>query len=550
MFLSQSGNPGHQIKQEFSGPQFQQPQPPQQRSIQSVLIANRGEIAVRIARTCQQLGIKAIAVYANPDKDAMHVREADEAWPLAGETLAETYLNAEQLIKIALRAGAQAIHPGYGFLSERAGFARAVQAAGIIWVGPSPESMALMADKSSAKTCMQEAGVPTLPDMLLRAAELTDDEGALHLPETLQAQAARFVGFPLLVKATAGGGGKGMRLVTSAETLHAQVMQAMSEARNAFGLGDVILEKYLPSARHIEVQLIGDAHGNVLHLHERECSLQRRHQKILEESPSTALRPGQREALFRAAVAAGKAVQYLGAGTVEFLFDDATGAFYFLEMNTRLQVEHPVTEWRTALDLVALQLIAASGEPLPLAQTDVIVQGHAIECRIYAEAFSELAQGFLPSTGTLAVFQAPNAPFMRLDSGVEAGDAVSINYDPQLAKLSVFAPTRKLALARMHWALSRLAILGVETNTAFLRQLILTPEVQANAVHTQWLTPQKMAELSPPNHVAQASEADYAQAISLAAAASVMGVSANAGPAMQQGSVTVNTDPYSPWQTI
>jgi 3-methylcrotonyl-CoA carboxylase alpha subunit len=443
-----------------------------------VLIANRGEIAVRVMAACQELGIRAIAVHSEADRDALHVRRADEAHLIGPAPAAESYLSIPAVLAAARASGAQAIHPGYGFLSENAEFAQACADAGFTFIGPPPEAMRLMGSKIAAKRAVEAAGVPTVPGYM----------GPARDAKTLL-QEARRVGFPLLIKASAGGGGKGMRVVGSAGEFPDALESARREARAAFGDESVFLEKLVVAPRHVEFQILADGFGNVIHLGERECSIQRRHQKVLEESPSVALSPRLREEMGAAAVAAARAAGYVNTGTCEFLLTDA-GAYYFLEMNTRLQVEHPVTELVTGLDLVHLQLRIASGERLPLAQRDVSARGHAIEVRLYAE---DPARAYLPSTGTVAAFAPPVAPGVRLDSGVEAGDLVGVHYDPLLAKLIVHAPDRTAAVARLRWALDHWAVLGVGTNLGLLRAIAAAPDFAAGRVHIDWLEQSHLA---------------------------------------------------------
>jgi len=421
--------------------------------ITRLLIANRGEIARRIMRTAREMGIATVAVYADSDASAPFAREADEAVALRGATSVETYLDIAKVLEAARRTGADAVHPGYGFLSENAGFARAVIGAGLVWVGPRPEAMAAMGDKLAAKKLMTEARVPTLP-----AVEVTGGTG-----EEDRAR-AREMGYPLLVKASGGGGGKGMRVVGSEADLAEAVAGARREAAGAFGNDTVFLERYLQTARHVEVQVFGDRHGSVVHCFERECSIQRRHQKIIEEAPSPAVDAGLRLKLGQAAVAAGKAIGYDNAGTVEFLLDNQQ-KFYFLEMNTRLQVEHPVTEEITGLDLVREQIRVAEGDPLSFRQEDLRINGHAIEARIYAE---DPANDFLPATGRLAAWDPDPALPARFESGPETGSEVSVHFDPMLAKVIVHARTRVEAALRLANVLERLRLHGVTTNRDFL----------------------------------------------------------------------------------
>jgi propionyl-CoA carboxylase alpha chain len=420
--------------------------------ITKLLIAGRGEIARRIMRTAREMGIATVAVYADPDSRAPHVGDADEAIALRGATSVETYLDIAKIIDAARRTGANGVHPGYGFLAENAEFAQAVIDAGLIWVGPRPEAIAMMGDKLTAKKLMTEAGVPTLP-----AVEVTVDIDGLGTQ-------ANEVGYPLIVKAAGGGGGKGMRVVTAAEYLADAVAGARREAAASFGNDTMFLERFLETSRHIEVQVFGDKHGTVLHCFERECSIQRRHQKIIEEAPSPAVDAELRRKLGEAAIAAGKVISYDNAGTVEFMLD-AEGNFYFLEMNTRLQVEHPVTEEITGLDLVREQIRVAEGDPLSFGQDDLLTNGHAIEARLYAE---DPATEFLPSTGILIAWEPDPGLPARFESGVETGSEVSPYFDPMLAKVIVHAPDRAEAALRLANVLERLRIHGVTSNRDFL----------------------------------------------------------------------------------
>jgi 3-methylcrotonyl-CoA carboxylase alpha subunit len=488
-----------------------------------VLIANRGEIAVRIAHTLQMLGCSVVAVFSDPDRRAPHVAAADEAYALDGTTPGETYLSTEKLIKIATRAGVDAIHPGYGFLSENAAFAQACADQHIRFIGPTPDVIRAMGDKIIAKQTMQAANVPVVPGWTGAADAALDD---------LQ-RAADDIGYPVLLKAAAGGGGKGMRIIPDAAALPAALEAARREADKAFGDARVFLEKYITEPRHVEFQIFGDTHGNVVHLFERECSIQRRYQKIIEESPSPALDTALREEMGAAAVAAARALRYTNAGTVEFIVD-AAGAYYFLEVNTRLQVEHPVTELVTQHDLVKAQIDVATGEALPFTQRDLRQTGHAIECRIYAE---DPARGFLPATGRLVHFQPPQAPFVRVDSGVREGDEVTVHYDPLLAKLIVWGRTREEAVDRTEWALQHFAIVGVTTNLSFLERIIMHPAFRAGALHTHFLEEHRIEPTRPggtPN-------------IALAAAAVTLQADAAARMAAQPAG-PVPVDPQSPWR--
>jgi 3-methylcrotonyl-CoA carboxylase alpha subunit len=438
-----------------------------------ILIANRGEIACRVIRTCRRLGIRTVAVYSEADADAQHVRQADEAYLIGGPRPADSYLRGDAVIAAAKEAGAEAIHPGYGFLSENADFADAVAAAGLVFIGPSGASMRKMGSKAGAKELMAAAGVPVVPGYT----------GEDQSPNTLAREAAR-IGFPLMIKAAHGGGGKGMRVVHRLEDFIAQLESCQREAANAFGRDRVLLERYVASPRHIEIQVFADAHGHTLHLNERECSAQRRYQKVLEESPSPFLTPALRAAMGDAAVKAAQAIDYVNAGTVEFIVDP-DGQFYFMEINTRLQVEHPVTELVTGLDLVEWQLRVAASEALPLAQEDIRQQGHAIEVRLYAE---DPEAGFLPGSGRLERLALPEAsPGVRIDAGVVEGDTVTIFYDPMIAKLIVHGADRMGALARLRDALARCDIAGPKSNIAFLERLVRHPAVTGGWIDTGYL---------------------------------------------------------------
>ncbi|KAF1724360.1 acetyl-CoA carboxylase biotin carboxylase subunit [Pseudoxanthomonas japonensis] len=438
-----------------------------------ILIANRGEIACRVIRTCRRLGIRTVAVYSEADADAQHVRQADEAVLIGGPRPAESYLRGDAILDAAKKTGAQAIHPGYGFLSENTDFADAVAAAGMVFIGPSGTSMRKMGSKAGAKELMAAAGVPVVPGYT----------GEDQSPNTLSREAAR-IGFPLMIKAAHGGGGKGMRVVHRLEDFIAQLESCQREAANAFGRDRVLLERYVQSPRHIEIQVFADTHGHTLHLNERECSAQRRYQKVLEESPSPFLTPALRMAMGDAAVKAAQAIDYANAGTVEFIVDP-DGQFYFMEINTRLQVEHPVTEMVTGLDLVEWQLRVAAGEPLPLAQEAIVQRGHAIEVRLYAE---DPEAGFLPGSGRLEslVLPAPSAR-VRLDAGVIEGDTVTIFYDPMIAKLIVWGEDRPTALARLRDALADCDIVGPKSNIGFLEQLARHPAVVEGRIDTGYL---------------------------------------------------------------
>jgi acetyl-CoA carboxylase biotin carboxylase subunit len=436
-----------------------------------ILIANRGEIAIRIMRACKELGIRTVTVYSDADKNSMHAQFADEAIHI------ESYLNADILIRAALSSQADAIHPGYGFLSENASFAGMVDSAHLTFIGPSADSIRAMGDKAESKIRMKEAGVPTIP-----GAEGLESFSDFE-------KAANEIGYPILVKASAGGGGKGMRIVWDPNDLPEEIDSARREALHAFGDDRLLIEKYLAEAHHIEFQVFGDKHGHLVHLFERECSVQRRHQKIIEETPSPLLTPELRKQMGEAAVKAAQAVNYYNAGTIEFIFDPRPSTFdvqpfYFLEMNTRLQVEHPVTELTTGLDLVQWQIRVAAGEHFPYQQSQLSQRGHAIECRIYAE---DPANGFLPSTGKLLQYIEPRGPGIRVDSGFRTGDTVTHFYDPMLAKLIVHAENRDAAIKKMQSALREFVVHGVVTNIDFLQDVLSHPDFAEGKVSTSWV---------------------------------------------------------------
>ena len=437
-----------------------------------VLIANRGEIALRIVRACRELGVRAVAVYSDADAGAPHVREADEAVRIGPPPASESYLRGDELIAVAKRTGAQAIHPGYGFLAEREPFARAVRDAKLTFIGPPPEAIAAMGSKTAARTLAIGAGVPVVPGT---TTPLRDASEAAKLAEGF--------GYPVLLKAAAGGGGKGMRVVRAASELEAALESARREAKNAFGDDAVYIEKYIAGPRHVEIQILGDAHGNMISLGERECSVQRRHQKMIEEAPSVAVDPELRRLMGQTAVRAAQAAGYVNAGTCEFLLDQDR-KFYFLEMNTRLQVEHPVTESVMGIDIVQWQLRIAAGEKLPFAQRDFTPRGWSMECRITSE---DPSNGFLPSTGRIEYLRLPGGPGVRWDGGIGIGSEVGLHYDPMLAKLVVHAPTRDAAIARMHRALLELTVEGVETSRDFHLRVMEDDEFRRGAIDIQWL---------------------------------------------------------------
>jgi acetyl-CoA carboxylase, biotin carboxylase subunit len=441
-------------------------------TLKKVLVANRGEIALRIIRACRELGIPTVAVHSDVDAAAPHVRAADEAVQIGSAASSDSYLRGDRIIEAAQRTGANAIHPGYGFLAEREWFARAVRDAGLTFVGPPAEAIAAMGSKTAARTLAIAAGVPVVPGTT----------EALRDADDAKAVAAKF-GYPVLLKAAAGGGGKGMRVVHAPEELSAALDAARREAKNAFGDDAVYVEKYITGPRHVEIQILADAHGTVLSLGERECSVQRRHQKMIEEAPSVAVSDALRAEMGATAVRAARSAGYVNAGTCEFLLD-REGQFYFLEMNTRLQVEHPVTELVTGIDIVQWQLRVAAGERLPFRQEEIRPRGWALECRITSE---DPANGFLPSTGRISHLQLPAGPGVRWDGGVEIGSEIGLHYDPMLAKLITWAPTRLEAIERMHRALLELTVEGVETSRDFHLRVMEDDEFRRGDIEIQWL---------------------------------------------------------------
>lgn len=481
-----------------------------------ILIANRGEIASRIIRTAKRMGIQCVAVYSDADRTSGYVEEADEAWYLGGASPEASYINGDRILEIAQKSGAQAIHPGYGFLSENPEFAEKCGKRGLVFIGPPVAAIELMGSKSAAKFIMAEANVPLVPGY----------HGAQQDNDTFRQEAER-IGYPVLIKASAGGGGKGMRIVTQAEDLEEALQSARREASSAFGNDKLLLEKYLPNPRHVEIQIFCDQHGNGVYLFERDCSVQRRHQKVVEEAPAPVLSDRLRAAMGEAALNCARAIQYVGAGTVEFLVD-RQDHFYFMEMNTRLQVEHPVTEMITGQDLVEWQLRVASGEPLPLAQSDLRINGHAIEARIYAEVPE---QDFLPSAGRIQYLKPPvQNPHVRLDIGVQTGDEVGVYYDPMIGKLIVWDEDRPRAIQRMKTALADFAIAGLKTNIPFLHRLFSHRAFQQGLVTTGFIEQNRRLLLASPTRLPV-----EIQLIAVAAAT--------------QGSrpQPSDSDPYSPW---
>jgi 3-methylcrotonyl-CoA carboxylase alpha subunit len=489
-----------------------------------ILIANRGEIACRVMRTARRMGVRAVAVYSDADRDARHVRLADEARRIGPPPARESYLCIEAILAAARDTGAQAIHPGYGFLSENEDFARACAKAGLVFIGPTPEAIAAMGDKSAAKRLMEKAGVPLVPGYH------GEEQDVARL-----AKEAERIGYPVLIKASAGGGGKGMRIVRSGSEFTAALEGAQREAKSAFGDARVLIERYLERPRHIEVQVFGDTHGGLVYLFERDCSVQRRHQKVLEEAPAPGMSEKRRKEMGEAAVAAARAVKYVGAGTVEFIAEQ-DGRFYFMEMNTRLQVEHPVTEMITGLDLVEWQLRVAAGEPLPRAQKDLAIRGHAIEARLYAE---DPAREFLPQTGRLAHLRFPaDAADLRTDTGVEGGAAITPHYDPMIAKLIAWGADRRAACARLAAALDEVEIAGLRTNVEFLARTVRSRAFAAAELDTG-LIERNRAELLPPR------AALPAETLAAAACAELF---AEEDAARRRAAAS--GDPHSPWHRV
>lgn len=485
-----------------------------------VLVANRGEIAVRVIRACREMGIASVAVYSEADAHAPHVREADEAVLIGPAPSSESYLKGERIVEVALATGAQAIHPGYGFLSEREWFARLVQDRGLTWIGPPPAAIAAMGSKTEARRLVAAAGVPVVPGT---SDGVRDDADARVIAERL--------GYPILLKAAAGGGGKGMRVVREPRALTGALEAARREARQAFGDDAVYVEKYIEGPRHVEVQVLGDRHGTIVSLGERECSIQRRHQKMIEEAPSVAVTPELRRQLGETAVAAARAAGYENAGTCEFLLD-REGRFWFLEMNTRLQVEHPVTELVTGIDLVQWQIRVAAGEPLVLPEP-IEPRGWAIECRLTSE---DPAHGFLPSTGRIDYLHLPAGPGVRWDGGVDIGSTVGLHYDPLLGKLIVWGRTRDEAIARMHRALRELRVVGVETSREFHLRVMEDEEFRRGDIGIQWLEQRLDSLVGPPAPAADRRVAAVAAALLADRARSTL-----AGPRRANGAPAATT---------
>ncbi len=490
-----------------------------------ILVANRGEIAVRVIRACREMGIQSVAVYSDVDRAALHVRKADEAYPLGPAAAAESYLNIEKILAAAKHSGVDAIHPGYGFLSENSRFAHACAEAGIKFIGPTAAAMEMMGSKTRARQNMDKAGIPFVPGTS-RGVESPEEAAAV----------ADKIGYPVMLKAAAGGGGKGMRLVHGAEELRPALESAQSEAQRAFGDSEVYIEKAILNPRHIEMQVLADEHGNIVYLGERECSIQRRHQKVLEEAPSPIVDPAMRKRMGEIAVRVAQAAGYTNAGTIEFLVDRQMN-FYFLEMNTRLQVEHPVTELTTGLDLVHLQIRIAAGERLPFKQEDVRLRGHAIECRIYAE---DPDNNFFPSPGKITLLLAPSGPGIRRDSGMYEGWTVPIDYDPMLAKLIGYGTDRAQATARLVRALNEYFVGGIKTNISLFRRILSDPEFAAGRLDTGYLD----------RLLAQPEDAAPADARGAAVAAIAAGVFAALDSGTNAESNGAGADSVSNWKRV
>jgi 3-methylcrotonyl-CoA carboxylase alpha subunit len=491
--------------------------------IRRVLIANRGEIARRVIRTCRAMDIRTVAVFSDADTDAPHVREADDAVGLGAAPAAESYLNIPKVVDAARRTGADAVHPGYGFLSENPSFAEACEAAGIGFIGPPARVLRQMGSKTGTRTAVAKAGVPIVPGVTPRSQE----------PHAI-ARAIAEIGLPVMLKAAGGGGGKGMRIVRRADEVDAAIHAARGEAKRSFGNDALYVERLIERPRHIEVQILVDRHGHAVHIFERDCTLQRRQQKVIEEAPAATITAAVRDALSSAALQVARTVGYVNAGTVEFLVEstEAGARFYFLEMNTRLQVEHPITEAITGLDLVRAQILVASGEALPFAQQDIRLDGHAIECRVYAEDSERL----LPQTGRVLRYREPAGDGIRVDSGVVEGQQVTVHYDPLLAKLIAHAPTREAAISRLVDAIRHFGILGIRHNLSFLSALLQRPEVRSNATYTRFIE-DHLTELVQP-----------ASAAVRAAAAAVAARAASLGPPPVDPTETATL--YDPWQTL
>lgn len=471
------------------------------RKIRKILIANRGEVAVRIIHACRQMGIECVAVFSDADRTSPHVLMADEAYHIGSAASSDSYLRADRIVDVARKSGADAVHPGYGFLAENAAFARACRDVGITFIGPSPEAIDAMGDKTAARAAMEIVGLPMLPGT---TGAVADEEEGISI--------AREIGYPVIIKAAAGGGGKGMRIVSRDSDFGPMMQQAQSEAMSAFGDARVFIERYIREPRHIEIQVLADEHGSIVHLFERECSIQRRYQKVVEEAPSTAVSPDLRRTMGAAAIRAARACDYVGAGTVEFLLDD-DGSFYFMEMNTRLQVEHPITEEITGLDLVVEQIRIAEGSALGYDQDDLSINGHAVECRIFAE---DPFNDFLPDPGVLLRHAPPGGPGIRIDAGVDEGGRVDVYYDPMISKLIAWGPDRQAALDRMERALFEYEIAGVRTTIPFCLAVMRDAGFRAGRYSTRFIEDRFAGSLpDPPGKKVQAAAAVAAVLMSL-----------------------------------
>jgi acetyl-CoA carboxylase, biotin carboxylase subunit len=501
-----------------------------------ILIANRGEIAVRVIRACHEMGIAAVAVYSDVDRASLHVRKADEAYPIGLAAAAESYLNIAKILDVAKRSGADAIHPGYGFLSENAKFARACADAGVKFIGPTAAAMDAMGSKTRARQAMERAGVPFVPGTSRGLESYEQAE-----------QVAERIGYPVMLKAAAGGGGKGMRLVHSLHDLKSALEGARSEAERSFGDGEVYIEKAIVNPRHIEMQVLADEHGNTVYLGERECSLQRRHQKVIEEAPSPIVDPEMRRRMGEVAVRVAQAADYTNAGTVEFLVDQQKN-FYFLEMNTRLQVEHPVTELITGLDLVHLQIHIANGERLPFTQEDVRIRGHAIECRIYAE---DPDNNYFPSPGKITLLLQPSGPGIRRDSGMYEGWTIPMDYDPLLAKLIGYGTDREQAISRLTRALDEYFVGGIRTNLSLFRRILRYPDFRAANLDTGFLD--RMLKRTQQSSSESATDSNATEAAAVAAGIfAVLGAAGgmSEGRAEADASAAANSKPVSGWKSV
>ena len=491
------------------------------KEIKRILVANRAEIAVRVMKTCEKMGIETIAIYAEDDAELSYVRRANYSVCLGSGPLSETYLNQDKIVEIALELGADAIHPGYGFLSENAGFAELVTGKDLIFIGPTPEAIVLMGDKKTSKQAMEKIGAPIIPGY----------HGEQQEPSFLKSKASE-IGFPLLIKASAGGGGKGMRVVHTLDEFDAALEAAKREAKNAFGNDVVLLERFIQNPRHIEVQVVGDTHGNCLHFYERECSIQRRHQKVIEETPSVALSSEKRIEICESAVKIAKGIDYVGAGTVEFIYEDS-GDFFFLEMNTRLQVEHPITEMVTGVDLVRLQIRAARGEKLPYKQDQISQKGHSIEVRLYAE---DPTNNFLPTSGRLELLRQVDWDGVRIETGFESGNIIGVNYDPMIAKVVVWDEDRDLASDKMIRVLDEAGFLGLTTNKDYCKKVLSEPDYRKGETLTHYI--ENHSELQVEDDLDESQVADFVASFYLS------------GRSAASGKIVETSQLQGPWTSL